>query len=446
MLAVNASGEIRSIAIPGEVVSTSGETLGTVRSTPFYAEPAFNSRGQATFEASVVTQGGARTDAIFLVQANGQRVEVVREGQAGPGGVGRFSSLGRVPIGLSDRGDVVFGGTLADDNGIDPNTSGVFRFRPGGTLDRVVMIGDPAPDGGGVFEDYGFPSVNDRGTVAFTGLTSAAPGGRQAGGVFLARADGAIERVVASGQVPPGSAVAFDSFNTPTPNNHDEVAFIAGLGSRSTPAFLWGHGLYRSDRTGGLVEIARSGQAAPDGNGVFTILDGADINDAGQTVFAAFLNVGASTGGYGVFLSDPASGLTTVARLNPGSSGLREAERPDINEAGQVAFQVGPPPFTELGITATVYFYDNAAGLVTVAEVGDEFLGSTLTSVSFAQGARAYGDERSGLNDAGQVAFSFSLADGRQGVAVWSAVPEPSTAFIALAVAITRARRLPTRR
>ena len=46
---------------------------------------------------------------------------------------------------------------------------------------------------------------------------------------------------------------------------------------------------------------------------------------------------------------------------------------------------------------------------------GDTYLGSTVTDLDF--GGSIY-DDFSGLNDVGQVAYSFRLADDRRGIAL----------------------------
>ena len=43
-------------------------------------------------------------------------------------------------------------------------------------------------------------------------------------------------------------------------------------------------------------------------------------------------------------------------------------------------------------------------------------------------------DEGSGLNNLGQVAYAYTLADGRQGVAVWTPIPEPGVVMTGLAL------------
>jgi hypothetical protein len=97
-----------------------------------------------------------------------------------------------------------------------------------------------------------------------------------------------------------------------------------------------------------------------------------------------------------------------------------------LNDAGQVAF--------EAGLTGTsggandnqgLFLFDNASGLLALARTGDPLLGSTITSLSLTDATPRLDDAISSLNEQGQVAYAFVLADGRQGVAIVT-IPEPA--------------------
>ena len=70
-------------------------------------------------------------------------------------------------------------------------------------------------------------------------------------------------------------------------------------------------------------------------------------------------------------------------------------------------------------------FTSDGVSLNTIIKAGDALFGSTVTDLNF--GNR-------GLDEAGNVAFWYELADGRSGVAI-AAVPEPSTVIL-LGVAV----------
>ena len=105
---------------------------------------------------------------------------------------------------------------------------------------------------------------------------------------------------------------------------------------------------------------------------------------------------------------------------------------PTINEKGQIAFA------TQLFETAAgasdnygIFLFDDSRGLVQVAREGEPFLGSTIRGLEFnprtSLSIGVSGHERSGFNKTGamRIAYQFTLADGRSGIAVWTLVPEP---------------------
>ena len=113
---------------------------------------------------------------------------------------------------------------------------------------------------------------------------------------------------------------------------------------------------------------------------------------------------------------------------------LSSLSDPALNDLGQLAFvadidlQDGGSTVDQFGL----FFYDDLLGLTSVARTGDAFDGSTITDLRFTSGFSLQ-DEGSGLNDLGQVAYAYSLADGRSGVAVWT-IPEPGVAMTGLAL------------
>jgi hypothetical protein len=152
------------------------------------------------------------------------------------------------------------------------------------------------------------------------------------------------------------------------------------------------------------------------------------INNKGAIAFRADLK----SGGEGVFLIDN-SGLRTIADT---SGAFRELTAPSINNLGRVAFSAllddrnlgvftGPDPVAHR-----------------IIGPGDALDGSTVIS--------AVTSSRS-LNDAGQIAFLATLADGREGIYRADpvrfstvAVPEPSSVallLIACVASVVRSNR-----
>ncbi len=166
-----------------------------------------------------------------------------------------------------------------------------------------------------------------------------------------------------------------------------QVAFLAHL-TGTIGGDSDDYGIFRSDGAT-MVQVVREGQAAPDGNGRFT----------------------------GFF-------------------------RPALNDAGQLAFRAD---FTGTGggtsVNFGIFFFDDALGLLQVVRTGDAFLGSTITDLDFAPPEGA-DEEYSGLNKSGvpRLAYFFRLADSREGIAIWTLVPERSSATL-LAVVLLGMRR-----
>jgi hypothetical protein len=195
--------------------------------------------------------------------------------------------------------------------------------------------------------------------------------------------------------------------------------------------------------TGTTTIIADTTTAAPGGNASFSAFNTSVLNDAGQAAFRGDLT-GTSGGGSdnrAIFRGDGTT-LTQVAREGqaaPVSDGMLEGvlvdfAEPAINDLDQLAF-VGRIDLQDGGFTDDeegLFFYDDLHGLTSVARTGDAFDGSTITGFSFTPGFTLQ-DEGSGLNNLGQVAYAYTLSDGRRGVAIWT-IPEPGVAMTGLSL------------
>ncbi len=314
------------------------------------------------------------------------------------------------------------------------------------TFTLIANSGDPTFSAFG-----GAPSINTAGTVAFLATRDAGAGGGT--GIFTSA--GGVTTSIALSTDP-----LFSGFDTPSINTAGTVAFFAtryaGAGG--------GSGIFTS--TGGATtSIALSTDPTFSSFGQTV-----SINTAGTVAFSATLDVGAG-GGDGVFTG--AGGATTTIALSTGPTFSSFGTHPSINTAGTVAFEAGRDPgagggtgiFTGAGGATTVIAlapdraistptifdaFGNSAWINTAGQVafqavldagaegiylgdggagtrvigtGDTLNGSTVTALSFARG---------GMNDAGQLAFGYVLADGSSGLAVASPVPEPTSAALLL--------------
>ncbi|MEM1012439.1 MAG: choice-of-anchor tandem repeat NxxGxxAF-containing protein [Planctomycetota bacterium] len=397
-----------------------------------------NDAGQTAFNADLTGTTGGNSDSSGIYRGDGTAsslVNIAREGQAAPDGNGSFSGLFYSGVTLNDAGQTAFRASLKGTSGGNSDNSGIYRGNgTAGSLVNIARAGQAAPEGNGSFSGF-FSSriaLNDAGQAAFRAdLTGTSGGSSDNSGVYRGdESAGSLVNIAREGQAVPEGNGSFSSFDTIALNDAGQTAFRAfltgtsGGGSDSS-------GLYRGDgMAGSLVTIARAGQGAPDGNGSFSGFLSPVLNDAGQAAFVASLTgtSGGISDNRGIYRGDGAVGsLVSIAREGqaaPTSDGmfrgvLVDLFEPASNNLGQLVFladidlQDGGIPFDERGL----FFYDDALGLTSIARKGDAFDGSTITDFGiFEGGARA--NAGSDVNDFGQVAYSYSLADGRQGVAI----------------------------
>jgi hypothetical protein len=111
-----------------------------------------------------------------------------------------------------------------------------------------------------------------------------------------------------------------------------------------------------------------------------------------------------------------------------------------------VAFRAGLAG-AEFGNDLGIFLFDDQAGLTQLVREGDPLLGSTISLLELVSQQI---DDRRVLNDLGDVAYHFTLADGRSGIAIARLVPEPGSAAMlvlgVLALPMIRERRLEAKR
>jgi len=288
---------------------------------------------------------------------------------------GPFSGLGNVPS-INDSGTVAFNALL--DNG----GAGVFLGNGGPT----TTIADRS----GPLNGFVYIAINNSGTVAFQGQGDNA---LSQSGIFTG--NGGPITTIANNSGPFGS-FGGGGFGRPDINANGTVVFRADIDGNAGG----GHGIFSG--SGGPVNTIA------DISGVFSsIAHDPSINSGGTVAFTASLDAG----GGGIFTMSGGM-MATIADLSGPFAGFNFI--PGINDGGTVAFRalldaggeglfVGPDPVADK-----------------VIQTGDALFGSVLTSIFFDRG----------LNNNGAVAFSYTLANGVQGVAVASLVPEPSSAML----------------
>ena len=290
-----------------------------------FSEPALNGAGQAGFRASL-TGGGA---GIFRGDDDGV-TQLARAGQAAPGG-GTFSSFSSFadPT-LNDAGQAGFRAFLTGGG------AGIFRG-DGDAVTRIARTGQDAP-GGGTYEGFLDPTLNNAGQAAFKAFLTG-----NDSGIF--RGDGGIlTQIAREGQAAPDDDGTFTGFGDPALNASGQAAFQGFLTGTDSS-----EGVFRGDG-GALTQIARQGQTAPGGSGTLVFFGTPVLNATGQAAFSAFLDVpGEFDGNTGFFTGDGID-LLTVVRVGDSLAGstidglfLDDSNNFDrevsLNDFGQVAYR-----------------------------------------------------------------------------------------------------------
>ncbi len=376
----------------------------------------FNDLGQVAFSGTYFSNSlfGSTTQK-GIWRGNGiQTIPIVREGDAVPGGNGNFAGFSY--IGLNNNGQVAFKGGLTGTSGGSADDTGIWRGS-GGALTTIVREGQYAPDGGvfapGIYNGFARPALNDSGQVAFfaevAGSTSDTGIWRGSGGT--------LTTIVQDGQAPPDGNGSFaDNPNVlfiyqHKFNDKGQVAFFGNLrntsGGSSDSTGIWrGSG-------GALTTIVRAGQTAPNGSGQFGGPSNRlfDLNNNGQVAFLASVT-DTSGGRYGIWRGSGGP-LTTIVRedqVAPDSNGSFLAFKDiDIGNGGQVAF-VAELTGTIGGTSDDVGIYlGDGVENIQVAREGDALAGSLISFLNPV-------DTKVDLNNFGQVSYRAELADGREGI------------------------------
>jgi len=384
--------------------------------------PGLNDAGQAVFSASLSGTMGGGTRGIF--RGDGSSItRIVREFQVIPNDEGFF--LTNINRAINSKGQVTFFSMLANTSGGFNDDQGFYRG-DGDTITQIAREGGTAPDGNGSFSFSSTASpMNDAGQVAFLASFTGTSGGfSDDSGIF--RGDGTtLTKIAREGDPAPDGMGNFGhiGFGLPAINNAGQAAFFASVTGIS---FGNKHGLFLGDGNTTIKIVGRD-QPTPDGNNRFSdfgIAPSFALNDSGQAALLANLT-GTSVGdndNSGLFLGDGTQLIQIVREGDSAPDGNGQfadflLKRFVINNAGQVAL--------EASLTGTsggssddfgIFFYDHVLGLLQVARLGDPFFGSTITELGFSAGLEV----SSGLNEPGQIAYSFTLADGREGIVLWT--------------------------
>jgi hypothetical protein len=371
--------------------------------------------GQASFWSILTGTAGGGADDVGCFRGSGGAIStVVREGGPAPGGIGTFS--GFTTWNTNALGQVGFKSYLNGTSGGSTDNTGVFYGASSGSIIMTAREGQSVPNGDGKFYIFGDgPVLNDSGQTAFMSTLSGTSGGTTDNLGIFRGSGGSITRIVRKGQAGPGGDGTYLLIESEfAMNNSGQVVFESTVTGAIGGAAA-DRGLFRGSG-GTIATIAREGQAAPDGNGIFT--DGfmqRGINDAGQVAFTGGLQAtsGGSVDNYGLFRGAGGQ-ITQMAREGQdapdGNGVIAIISAPSLNALGQVAFLAG---FNDTSGDASDNYgiiISDGVDLIQVARKGQLLSGKTIYGLDLHYGV----EHMNGLNDFGQVGYIASMDDASE--------------------------------
>jgi hypothetical protein len=398
---------------------------------------AINDTGQVAFLSQVPPVGGFTAHAILRKGPTRDGFKMVaRSYDPAPGeGSFRLGSVTHLRPVLGSSGHVAFYAELSGTDGGTADNVGIFRSGPlADSVVRIVQKGDPVPGGNGTLTPFiKTPAIHGGGAVAFVASIAGIAG---SGPEAIVRGDGSSLTLIARTGTPvPGyDPIRHFWSTTQVPiNDSGVVAFVA----ETTFGGSFEHLLLKGDGSGILEVVSPPGLSIPGTGRKFGSPSyHACLNNAGQIGFVAESVTDAGHDNrQGLFRDQTLVAL--VGQAVPGGGGTFTSFNSPfaLNEAGQMAFK---PQLSLNGIPGTsngLYFWDGSGGLQEIVRQGSPFLGSTITGIDFAgtSVSEVLPSGMNGLNNAGEVAFEFALADGREGIALWSDLPKQSTGAASIA-------------
>jgi hypothetical protein len=380
-----------------------------------FSDVVMNDAGQVAFSAVLSgTSGGAGDNAGLFLASGSTIVQIARKGQSAVGGNGVYSSFG--PLLVNDAGGAAFRATLSGTAGGSSDNSGIY-FGAAGALSQVARTGQAVPGGNGAFQTLSDPSLNNTGQVAFGAVLSGTSGGASDSAGVYQGGTGGLAQIVRAGQSAAGGSGLYAGFGPPVLNGSSVTAFYCDL--NSTPGGATDNeAIVRVGSS--TTQIVRTGQAAPGGNGTFSYLDYPVLSSNGQVAFWAQLTgtSGGSNDNSGLFRSSGAA-LVQLARTSQaapdGNGQFSWLYEPAINASGQAGF------YADLTNTsggsaddAGIYLADGTR-IAQVARDGQLLGDATINRLTFSSLAG-----QSGLNDEGAVAYWASLTHGKEVVALYT--------------------------
>ena len=402
--------------------------LGGATLTDLSDPHGINNAGQIVYTGTV--------DSLLISPASQVRVgspgtTTIIAAEGGPASNGRggtngtFTGFHGIFPAINDTGQVAFLNVLNGTTGGASDNVALFRGS-GGPITQLMREGQAAPDNDGALSVFLIsqpPSFNNTGQFA---ITDAVTGTTNDEGIFRG-SGGAIEQVARVNQTVPNGDGSFRFISgQPAFNDAGQASFIATL-KDTAGGIADSSGVFREEN-GTTIQIARDNQTAPDSNGRFASFSNQTMNEAGQVAFQANLDdtaggPGTGSDDSGIFRGTGGS-VTQIVREgqsvpNVGAS-FSQFFRPALNNLGQTAFTAF--------VTGAEVTFANDHGLfiadgidtVQIAREGQALGNRTVTSLALQTSTAEKGSTRSGINDAGQVAYSAILDNNDQAILLWT--------------------------
>ncbi len=330
-----------------------------------------------------VLGGGGTTDSIIMVDTNGVR-SIHYDGDPVPVGIGTAFIRNSMELSISRNGSVAYSALLGKTPGGVEDDRALFQFDPSlGTYSEIVREGDLFPEGDGVFGGtcsnslrlICTPLLNEFGEAAFIAN----------GGIFVNN-EGAIRTSVRFGE-PIGSG-SFDKLSYPRINSSGVVAFSADIqGSSSFDAvFIESDGVLNAAPLGGAAPTSSGGFFGTFRTPITTRVQ---FNDRGEVSFGADTTEQNPQGngriGEGLFVFDGVSVISLARKYEqaPGGGEYGTVLWDDswmMNDSGQVLYRawvdVGGPSDRE-----TLFLYTPGAETQKILATGDVVEGQVVTNI-----------------------------------------------------------------
>lgn len=418
-LFLGGQGALEIVARRGQIAPDGNGKFGQ-----FQNGAAINDQGQVSFFSSLVfTQGGSTDNAGVFVGQPGSVKQIARKGQIAPNNAPwRLFQLSNSSI--NNSGEVAF---RATQRFIDPYDlpTGIFRGFEN-SFSTIAHKYNPVPGGKGEFYSFfNLTPINDSGEVAFWADVYHGQFQPLTEGVFLADRS-SVRWVAQTGQASPDGNGQFKSFDRTflAFGESGKVGFLAQLNNTASGDLDdWGLFLGNGSET---EKIVREGELAPGGNGVFSqFYSWGAANDSAQIVFGAELRdtAGGSLDNRGIYVGDETQvrQIVRTGEMAPNRNGVFSSlDYPTVNKAGQAVFIANLSQTSGGSSDNRALFTSDGIDLIEIARTGDWLNGQKLTGIEISTVPT-----RGSLNDNGQVAYFANFSElGQNSFAVVRWTPE----------------------